>query len=155
MSNPAPRFQIYQRENKTYLLRFTDASLVDCDTTSATYNPLGLVDLTGATIHYRWKKKIADEDPAIIAKISSTVTEIEIQPQTALPWTESSTRGEAKVFLVPDDTHPVNNTEIAKLEDKDKIGEFFWDAWVVLAGGEQKIAIPPTAIDLLEAVTDL
>jgi hypothetical protein len=156
MSRPsAPRFQVYQRESKTYLLTFTSPDEVDCDTASATYNPNGVVDLSLATVYYRWKKNVDDPDPPIIDKDSLTVTEIEILTQTALPWDENSTRGQAKVYLVPDDTHPVNNTEIAKLEDRDKIGTFHFDAWAVFPGGIQKIVVVPTPIDLLEAVTDL
>ena len=156
MSRPAAnRFQVYQRESKTYLLTFTSPDEVDCDEASATYNPNGYVDLTGSTVYYRWKKNVDDEDPAVIAKDSGTVTEIELLTQTALPWDENSTLGQAKVFLVPDDTHPVNNVIIEAMADTDKIGTFHFDAWAVFPGGIQKIVVVPTAIDLLEAVTDL
>lgn len=150
----ADRFQIYQRENKTFLLRFTSPDQVDEDESSATYNPLGLVDLTGATVLFRIKKNTADVDPSIVAKDSGTPAQITIQTQTPLPWTAASTLGEAKVFLVPIDTDPVLNLLLAALEESLRTGVFFFDSWVVLPGGAQKIGVTPTAIDILEAVTD-
>lgn len=153
--NSADRFQIYQRENKTFLLRFTSPDQVDEDESSATYNPLGLVDLTGATVFFRIKKNTADVDPSIVAKTSATPAEITIQTQTPLPWVaDTSTLGEAKVFLVPIDTDPVLNLLLAALEESLRTGVFFFDSWVVLPGGAQKIGVTPTAIDILEAVTD-
>ena len=148
-----PRLQVYQREDKTYRLTFKSRDQIDEDPDSATFNPQGLVNLTGFTVHYQWKKNVNDPDPPVIAKI--TPTEIVLEPQTALPWTPASTLGEAKVFLVPDDTDPTINPELKKLaEVKKETGTFFFDVWAVAPGGAQRISLRPTAIDLLETVND-
>lgn len=148
MSPPVPGFEVFQRETKKYLLKFRSPSLVDKDTASATYNPFGFLDLTSHTVHYRWKRKIADKDPALIAKTTPLASGIEILTQDPLPWAEGSTLGIARVTLIPDDTDPTVDSRMTA-------GRYFFDAWVVRPGGEQKISIRPTGIQLLEAVTDL
>ena len=140
-------FQVAQRETKSYRVFVGRKSLVDSDINSSTYNPFGRFDLSAgpSVLRYRWKKSVNDDDPAILIKLSSTPGEIDFEPQTALPWTETSTLGEALVKLVPADTDPTLVPEMIP-------GGFFWDLWLILTGGEQILLQPPTAINLIKAI---
>lgn len=90
------------------------------------------IDLSGATIYYRWKKNQGDANPAEIDKDSNTPSEILILAQL----------GKCDVYLVPADTSSL------------AIGWHYWDAWAVLASGK-RYAMLPTRVRLVDAVTDL
>lgn len=111
-----------QGTNQRFQFTFTDDS--------------GRLDLTGATIHYRWKRNQYDEDPPEISLSSAVITEIEILTQLG------PTLGQCNVFLIPGDT------------DTLPVGWHYWDIWAVLASGK-RYAKAAERIFLTDAVTDL
>lgn len=123
---------VVQGTNQQFRLTFTSADLVDVDT-----NPEGRVDLTGATIYYRWKRNQGDANPAEVSKSSAAPTEIDILAQSG------DTLGQADVFLVPGDTELLTP------------GTHYYDAWVQLSTGIRHASIPPSRVFLVDAVTDL
>jgi hypothetical protein len=124
--------EVVQGTNRHYRLTFTSPEEVDEDT-----NPEGRVDLTGATVYYRWKLNQNDPNPAEISKSSDVPTEVLLLTQSG------DTLGQADVFLVPSDTDSLTP------------GFHYWDAWVELSDGTRHAAIPPTKVYLIDAITDL
>lgn len=124
--------QVIQGTDRHYRLTFTSEDLITED------NPEGRVDLTGATVYYRWKRNQDDPNPAEISKSSVVATEVEILAQTLDPYT----MGQADPFLVPADT------------DSLLAGWHWWDAWAVLVSGKRHAKLPQK-VYLVDAVTDL
>jgi hypothetical protein len=106
--------RVIQGTDRHYRLTFTSTDLIDGT------NPEGRIDLSGATVYYRWKRNQEDGEPAEIALDSDTPTEIDILDQVLDPYT----MGQADVFLVPADTTGLLT------------GRHWWDAWAVLASGK-------------------
>jgi hypothetical protein len=125
--------EVVQGTDRHYRLTFTSPDEVDPET-----NPEGRVDLTGATVYYRWKRYQNDPNPAEIAKSSGDPAEILILTQSG------DTLGQADVFLVPSDTDTLTSGI-----------NHYWDAWVELSDGTRHAAIPPSKAYLIDAVTDL
>lgn len=147
------RFQFWQRQHKQFRLTIKLASEVDNDPASPTYNPLGLVDITGYKLIVTIKQNRTDKDPPIVLKTTDNPAEILPLTQTALPWDENSTRGQARVFFVPNDTDPILNTEIVKLKKKD--GAFAMDVWLVKPGpGNEQKPLLLFDIDIVDVPTD-
>lgn len=92
------------------------------------------VDLTGSTVY--WTAKTAIDGTVIIAKVSTSITQIEILNQTTF-------KGQAKIYLVPSDTSgsPV------------PVGNYKWDSWVVLSSGKRYPVIPPSDLKVKPTVT--
>jgi hypothetical protein len=90
-------------------------------------------DLSGATIYFTVKEKLADLDP-IIQKKSTDSNQILILNAKA---------GIAHIHLHPGDT--------AHLEPK----EYVFDVWVVLFDGVRCPVIPPSVFEVAAAVTVL
>jgi hypothetical protein len=139
-----PRFRIAQRETKEHRL-FVNRKSIISDVQDATYNPFGRFDLSngGGTAHvlrYQWKRNINDET-ALLTKTSATPGEIDFETQTPLPWSESSTLGEALVKFVPTDTDP-------DVDELMVVGVVYWDLWLLLDGGDQIQLQEPTPLDL-------
>lgn len=152
MSNlSSARIQFYQRQHKQFLITVTNSEAVNDDEDSSGYNPLGVINLTGHSLRATIKKKRTDADPAIVEKTTADSAEIEILTQTALPWDENSTRGQARLYFVPDDTDPVNNTVLAGL--RKQAGQFVMDVWMTTPTGEQKLILL-LDIDIIDVPTD-
>lgn len=124
--------EVIQGTNRHYRLTFSSVDLITDD------NPQGRVDLTGATVYYRWKQKQSDPNPAELVKSSADVDEIEILSQTLDPYT----LGQADVYLIPADTASLTP------------GWHYWDAWAELIDGT-RVAMRPQKVYLIDAVTDL
>lgn len=137
---------LYQRESKSYRLVVTSPDNVDCDPDSATYNPEGRVSLSGHELRLTIKRNIADDDEdALIVKSSDNPGEIDFEAQTALPWDENSTLGEAVAYLVPADSDPEVNEDMTA-------GRAWMDIWFILSTGEQILVLPPSPIDIRDTV---
>lgn len=142
----SPRIQLFQREGKNLRLRIGFESLIDNDPVSPTFNPFGRADLTGFVIRFRMKREINDPDTkTLVSKTSTMAGEIDFEPQTALPWDENSTRGEAVIKLLSADSDP-------DINDKMTEGDVYIDVWMTRPGMDPEIVIKPSAWDLREAV---
>lgn len=95
-----------------------------------------LVDLTGSTIHFSVKKDINSASP-VVHKNSGVALEAEIDPD------QVTNKGKGKFFLSPSDTSSLPP------------GNYVYDVWVVLAGGERHAVIKPSTLILKRAVTEL
>lgn len=115
----ADTIEIYKGESKTLLLTVLDENR----------DPQ---DLTGATLTMTVRKRITDT-ATVITKVSTTVTEIEIQAP--------ATGGLAKIFLTPADT-----SSLAP-------GDYVYDIWTELASGRKSPVIKPSQFVILLAVT--
>lgn len=121
---------VIQGTDRRYRLTFTDPDLITGP------NPEGRMDLTGATIYYRWKLLQSDPNPAEISKSSVVPAEITILAQGG------DTLGQCDVYLIPSDT------------DTLPVGWHYWDTWIQVASGERYAKIPQR-IQLIDAITDL
>ena len=111
--------EVYKGESKTLVLTVLDENRA-------------AQDLTGATLTMTVRKRITDTT-AVITKVSTTVTEIEIQTP--------ATDGKAKIFLVPADTSAL------------AVGPYVYDVWVTLSSGRRSPVIKPSLFSILQAVT--
>lgn len=121
---------IYQGESREFVLTFTKTELITDD------NPEGRVNLTSHDIHYRWKRKVCDLDPPLIAKNSDDPAEIEKLTQSG------DTLGQAVVYVTSDDTKVL------------EAGTHVHEGWIELDTGDRYASIPPEEILVKAAVMD-
>jgi hypothetical protein len=95
-----------------------------------------LVALTGATIYFRVKTDLEAASLAI-ALSSAVPAEAEIDAD------QVTNKGKGRFFLSPSDTSGLAP------------GEYIYDVWVELVGGERHAVIKPSKLVLKRAVTEL
>ena len=95
---------LYAGQTYDPTITVTLASLVDSDAGSPTYNPSGLLDLTGWRLRGAIKTK-PDPQLAPLAEVDTDVGgTFSILTQTALPWAAGSTLGQAVANFTPAQT---------------------------------------------------
>lgn len=103
-------------------------------------------DLTGAKIYFTVKKRWKDV-AVLIAKATSnaggTDDQILMLAQTGL------TKGKAQIFIVPEDTSSLSNTQV------DDASNYVYDAWIVTTSGKHKPVRRIKSFEIMPSVTKI